>query len=99
MLCTDNVPTSQFAWRVIEQQPPVANRKALGLALGMARKRAALTLDQLAEKSGVSRRMLIEIEQGRVNPTVFKVHAIMHATNTKIGDIWPAVCEGHDPTS
>ena len=77
---------------------PSANRKALGLALGKARHKAGFTLDQLAEKSGVSRRMLIEIEQGRVNPTIQKVHAIMHATGAKIKPIWDAVCEGHDTT-
>jgi putative transcriptional regulator len=87
----------QFSWWVIEP-PPAANRKALGIALGIARKNADLTLDQLAEKSGVSRRMLIEIEQGRVNPTMHKVHAIMHATNARIADIWSAVCEGHEAT-
>lgn len=79
------------------EQPPPANRAALGIALFKARSAAGLTLDGLAERSGISRRMLIEMEQGRVNPSVHVLHAVVHATNVPILTLWQAVCEGHEP--
>ncbi|MFN8183876.1 MAG: XRE family transcriptional regulator [Candidatus Nanopelagicales bacterium] len=47
---------------------------ALGVLIGervrSERKRRAWTLDQLAGRSGVSRRMLVTIEQGGTNPSI-----------------------------
>lgn len=47
---------------------------ALGVLIGervrTERKRRAWTLDQLAQRSGVSRRMLVTIEQGGTNPSI-----------------------------
>lgn len=47
---------------------------ALGVLIGERvrneRKRRAWTLDQLAQRSGVSRRMLVTIEQGGTNPSI-----------------------------
>ncbi len=47
---------------------------ALGSLIGervrVERKRRAWTLDQLAQRSGVSRRMLVTVEQGATNPSI-----------------------------
>lgn len=47
---------------------------ALGSLIGervrLERKRRSWTLDQLAQRSGVSRRMLVTIEQGATNPSI-----------------------------
>ncbi len=47
---------------------------ALGTLIGervrLERKRRSWTLDQLAQRSGVSRRMLVTIEQGATNPSI-----------------------------
>ena len=52
----------------------VDDAAALGTLIGgrvrAERKRRAWTLDQLAERSGVSRRMLVTIEQGGTNPSI-----------------------------
>ncbi len=41
----------------------------LGGTLQAARKQRRLTLDQLADRSGISKSMLSQIERGKVNPT------------------------------
>ena len=41
----------------------------IGPVLQRHRKMAGLTLEQLAEKSGVSKSMLSQIERGQANPT------------------------------
>src|SRR5881628_182 len=50
------------------------NTSALALAIGgrvrQERQARRWTLDQLAEAAGVSRRMLVSVEQGAVNPSV-----------------------------
>lgn len=79
------------------EPPPPANIAALGLAVARARLDADLTLEGLAERSGVSRRTLIEIEQGRVNPSAKVLHAIAHATNSPIGALLVSACDGHQP--
>jgi len=50
------------------QQPP-SPKPALDLIVREARKSSGLTLEQLAEKSGVSKSMLSQIERGTVSPT------------------------------
>ena len=48
------------------ETPP---RPALDVIVREARKAGGLTLEQLAEKSGVSKSMLSQIERGIVSPT------------------------------
>ena len=52
----------------ITQKPALA-KPALDVIVREARKTAGLTLEQLAEKSGVSKSMLSQIERGTVSPT------------------------------
>jgi transcriptional regulator with XRE-family HTH domain len=75
---------------------PDPDQKAFGVAVAKARMAANLTLDKLAEKSGVSRRMLIEIEQGRANPSNKVVHGIAHAVRVDPGDLTNTLCTGHE---
>ncbi len=44
--------------------------RAIGARVKLQRKDRGWTLDQLAEFAGVSRRMLVNVEQGAVNPSV-----------------------------
>lgn len=44
--------------------------RAIGARIKQERKSRAWTLDQLAEAAGVSRRMLVNVEQGAANPSV-----------------------------
>src|SRR5436853_6282683 len=44
--------------------------RAIGGRVRQGRNSRGWTLDQLAERSGVSRRMLVSIEQGSANPSI-----------------------------
>lgn len=44
--------------------------RAIGMRVNQERKGRGWTLDQLAELAGVSRRMLVNVEQGGVNPSI-----------------------------
>ncbi|HWE92207.1 MAG TPA: helix-turn-helix transcriptional regulator [Pseudonocardiaceae bacterium] len=83
----------------MRQPPPPANLAALGVEIARARLAAGLTLDGLAERSGVSRRMLIEIEQGRANPTVRILHAIAHGADASMCQLVLAACTDHPPAN
>ncbi len=48
----------------------VSLARAIGVRVKQERKGRSWTLDQLAELAGVSRRMLVNVEQGGVNPSV-----------------------------
>ena len=53
----------------IRDRKPTLAKPALDVIVREARKAAGLTLEQLAEKSGVSKSMLSQIERGTVSPT------------------------------
>lgn len=74
---------------------PKINREAFGRAVKAARNKADMTLDELAEKSGVGRRTLSVIESGDGNPRLNNIHSIVHATGVSILELWAAVCEDH----
>lgn len=47
-----------------------------------------LTLMQLAEKSGIGKSTLNNIENGKVSPTLFQLEMIAIAMNVKITDLF-----------
>ncbi|WP_433317936.1 helix-turn-helix domain-containing protein [Micromonospora chersina] len=74
-------------------EPPLPpDLAALGHAVAKARHAANLTLDGLAERSGVSRRMLVDVEHGRKNCTIGVLHAIAHAVDVPLGALAQAAC-------
>ncbi|WP_405669575.1 helix-turn-helix transcriptional regulator [Streptomyces sp. NBC_01530] len=68
------------------------------LRLGLARLRAARgwTYDELAAHSGLARRTVIEIEQGRTIGTLRTWHALAHALGTPLDELFGTLCRGHD---
>jgi transcriptional regulator with XRE-family HTH domain len=66
---------------------------AIGARVRLARQARRWTLDRLAETAGVSRRMLVNVEQGVANPSV--------GTLRKLGDALgiglPALVEPPEP--
>ncbi|MGP3927226.1 helix-turn-helix transcriptional regulator [Streptomyces sp. 8N616] len=77
--------------------PPDPNLDALRLELARLRAERGWTYDQLAERSGLARRTLIEIEQGRTIGTLKTWHALAHALNTPLDELFSALCQGHKP--
>lgn len=61
--------------------------RRLGETLRRVRRARHLTLAALAERSGVSRSMLSEIERGSVNPTVGVLWNLTFALGIEIGDL------------
>jgi transcriptional regulator with XRE-family HTH domain len=78
---------------------PSANLTALGNAIRDARRRRKLTSEGLAQRAGMSRRMLTEIEAGRSAASIVKLHAISHALSVDLAGLVSSLCEGHDPGS
>ncbi|MFC9810515.1 helix-turn-helix transcriptional regulator [Streptomyces virginiae] len=77
--------------------PPDPNLEALRLELSRLRAARGWTYNQLAERSGLARRTLIEIEQGRTVGSLGSWHAIAHALGAPIGELLGTLCEGHEP--
>src|SRR5215470_4732238 len=67
--------------------------RAIGGRVRHGRNSRGWTLDQLAERSGVSRRMLVSIEQGAANPSIATLLLISDA----LGIGLPALVEMDDP--
>jgi putative transcriptional regulator len=77
--------------------PPDPNLSALRLVLSRLRAERGWSYDQLAERSGLSRRTVIEIEQGRTIGTLATWHALAHAFNVSPAALTQVLCEGHEP--
>ena len=77
--------------------PPDPDFGALRLELARLRAEAGLTYDQLAERTGVSRRTLIEIEQGRTIGTLNTWHALAHALGVSFDRLLGTMCVDHEP--
>lgn len=76
--------------------PPEPDFDALRLELARLRAERGWTYDQLAERTGLSRRTLIEIEQGRTIGTLGSWHALAHALGTSFDQLLGALCAGHE---
>lgn len=61
---------------------PALGRKARGL-----RQAQGLSLQALAERSGLSRRFLIELEAGRANPSFLSLSALARALRTELPEL------------
>src|SRR6202046_3371322 len=66
---------------------------AIGGRVRQGRVSRGWTLDQLAERSGVSRRMLVSIEQGSANPSIATLLLISDALGLGL----PALVDMGDP--
>ena len=69
----------------------MSNRKSilgdLGRRLRAARVRAGLSLTELAERAGVSRRYATDAEAGRANLSVLKLHDLARAAGLALGEL------------
>ncbi|WP_435271159.1 helix-turn-helix transcriptional regulator [Streptomyces sp. 1222.5] len=76
--------------------PPDPDLHALRLELARLRATRGWTYDELAARSGLARRTLIEIEQGRSIGTLKTWHALAHALDTPLDELFSSLCHGHD---
>ncbi|MFF3547472.1 helix-turn-helix transcriptional regulator [Streptomyces platensis] len=77
--------------------PPDPNLAALRLELGRLRGERGWTYDELARRSGLARRTLIEIEQGRTIGSLKTWHALAHALDVSVDHLFSTLCKGHTP--
>lgn len=68
----------------------------IGQRVRKHRKRADLSLDQLARLSGVSAAMLSQTEQNKANPTIAVIWKIARALNVGISDLVDTAGAGHN---
>ncbi|MHB6904000.1 helix-turn-helix transcriptional regulator [Streptomyces sp. DB-54] len=77
--------------------PPEPNLTALCVQLARLRDERGWTFDELAERSGLSRRTLIDLEHGRTTGSVTTWHALVHTFNVPIDRLLGTLCDGHTP--
>lgn len=77
--------------------PPEPDPTALRQSLARLRAERGWSYDQLAAHSGLSRRTLIEIEQGRTAGSLGTWHALAHAFSVPLGELLDPLCNGHEP--
>lgn len=77
--------------------PPDPDFEALRLELARLRAAHRWTYDELAARSGLARRTLIEIEQGRSIGTLKTWHALAHALGTPLDQLFGSLCGDHEP--
>ncbi|MEV8346458.1 helix-turn-helix transcriptional regulator [Streptomyces niveus] len=77
--------------------PPDPNLEALRLELARLRGDHGWSYDELAARSGLSRRTLIEIEQGRTIGTLATWHALAHSLGAPLDELFGTLCAGHEP--
>ena len=76
--------------------PPDPDLDALRLELGRLRAERGWSYDELASRSGLGRRTVIEIEQGRTIGTLRTWHALAHALDTPFDELFATLCREHD---
>ncbi|MDJ0346421.1 helix-turn-helix transcriptional regulator [Streptomyces sp. H10-C2] len=77
--------------------PPDPDLAALRLELSRLRAARRWTYDELADRSGLGRRTLIELEQGRAIGTLTTWHALAHALGAPLDELLGTLCAGHEP--
>ncbi|MGI5453575.1 helix-turn-helix transcriptional regulator [Streptomyces sp. CA-249302] len=77
--------------------PPDPDFEALRQELARLRAARGWSYDELAARSGLARRTLIEIEQGRTIGTLKTWHALAHALSTPLDEFFSTLCKGHEP--
>ena len=77
--------------------PPDPDLTALRVALARLRDARGWTFDELADRSGLARRTLIDLEHGRTTGSVTTWHALAHAFDVPIEQLLGALCEHHTP--
>ncbi|MEU3465261.1 helix-turn-helix transcriptional regulator [Streptomyces sp. NPDC006733] len=77
--------------------PPDPDLGALRLELSRLRAERGWTYDELAARTGLARRTLIEIEQGRTIGSLKTWHALAHALGAPLDQLLGTLCAGHEP--
>lgn len=79
----------------MHRQPPDPNHEALRHELSRLRSEKQLTYDKLAELTGLSRTVLINLETGKTRGSLDTWHRVAHALGVPLGVLADRLCIGH----
>lgn len=74
---------------------PKPDLRALGIGIAQLRRERGMSIDYLAEASGVHRKTVIEVEAGRVAAKISTLHGIAHALGVPLPELVAPVCARH----
>ncbi|MFK4152937.1 helix-turn-helix transcriptional regulator [Streptomyces fungicidicus] len=77
--------------------PPDPDTTALRLQLARLRVERGWSFDELASRTGLARRTLIDLEHGRAAGNVTTWHALAHAFDVPIEHLLGTLCSDHTP--
>ncbi|MFJ9756657.1 helix-turn-helix transcriptional regulator [Streptomyces sp. NPDC101149] len=75
--------------------PPDPDFAALRVELARLRVERGWSFDELARRSGLARRTLIDLEHGRTTGSLTTWHALAHAFDVAIEQMLGALCNDH----
>ncbi|GGZ97177.1 hypothetical protein GCM10010344_76540 [Streptomyces bluensis] len=94
-ICTDRAGVCPVGWTGDDLAARPGPRRAAAGARASAGPRG-WSYDELAARSGLSRRTVIEIEQGRTIGSLKTWHALAHVLGTPFDELFGTLCRGHD---
>ena len=74
---------------------PAADLRALGVEVARLRRERSMSIDRLAEATGVHRKTIIEVEAGRVAAKISTIHGIAHALGVPLPELVAPLCARH----
>ena len=77
--------------------PPDPDHDALRVTLARLRNERGWTFDELADRSGLARRTLIDLEHGRTTGSLTTWHTLAHTFDVPIEQLLGALCNDHTP--
>jgi transcriptional regulator with XRE-family HTH domain len=80
---------------VVTRPPPEADLTAFGIEVARLRQERGLTIEALAEATGVSRKTIINIENAHKGLRLSTAHALAHALGIPLADLVRQVCAAH----
>ena len=74
---------------------PAPDLHALGHEIARLRREQGMSIDRLAEATGVHRKTIIEVEAGRVAAKISTIHGIAHALGVPLPELIAPLCARH----